>query len=222
MNPARTFYQVVLQSGADGAYLKTIDIEYTLDGTTYKRLGEKFDVSSSATGTATINFKALYAIEIRIIALEFATWPSCRFEFFASKANQTIDQSAISTTEIGTFIASNVESKFNLQANTNIMNFFNPARDCSAIETCWAGMEFCEAKTVKALHLQSNSTSKGSIDSYYVDYSADGSTFVCYNGCKPTNERDLVFLTPVRSTKMRIHPTKWTGSPEIKFTFDFI
>jgi hypothetical protein len=21
---------------------------------------------------------------------------------------------------------------------------------------------------------------------------------------------------------MRIHPTKWTGSPEVKFTFDFI
>lgn len=34
----RTFYQVVVQSGADGAYLKTIDIEYTLDGKTFKRL----------------------------------------------------------------------------------------------------------------------------------------------------------------------------------------
>jgi hypothetical protein len=102
------------------------------------------------------------------------------------------------------------------------MNFFNPARDCSAIDTCWAGMDFCEPKTVKAVHIKNDASSKGTITQFYIDYSVDGSTFVCYNDCKPTNLVDLTFASPIKSTKMRIHPTKWTGSPEVKFTFDFI
>ena len=219
---ARTFYQVVLQSGPDGAYINSIDIEYTLDGTTYKRLGQQFDTSASATGTATINFKAIYALEIRIVVLGFVTWPSCRFEFFASTLNQALSPTGVSDSEIGMFISSNVDNRLNSQAASNLLNFFNPARDCSQVDTCWAGVEFCEAKTVKALHIQNGSgVSAGTVDQYYVDYTVDGTKFLCFSDCKPTTLQDLDFNAGLTASKIRIHPTKWTGSPSVKFTFTF-
>ena len=55
----------------------------------------------------------------------------------------------------------------------------------------------------------------------YVDYSVDGINFDCYDECRgfPIKEGKMLFNKPVFGSKMRVHPTKYSGDPKVKVEF---
>jgi hypothetical protein len=91
------------------------------------------------------------------------------------------------------------------------------------METCWSGAEFCEPKNVTKLIIQDAKNATGSVKQYYLDYSPDGSKFVCYKDCVPieATEKVYIFDTPVLAKSMRVHPVKWVGEPSLKFNFEW-
>lgn len=69
-----------------------------------------------------------------------------------------------------------------------------------------------------------NDGSKGTITEVFVDYSLDSLLFVCVNDCKPVSLaglKSIVFDRPLKAKKIRVHPTKWNGAPEVRFSFDY-
>lgn len=99
---------------------------------------------------------------------------------------------------------------------------------------CWAGMDFSESKKITKLIIETpGECSKeevkgilngdGTILEYYVDYSQENTTeqFECYDGCRRIQgeRKVLVFAKPIHAQTVRVHPTKWTGSPVVRFRF---
>ena len=92
---AQTFYSVEILNGDDGNYLKQFQIEYTLDGVTYRTLPTVYDASRSSNGSSiTVNFSPIYAIALRIVVKTFQGWPNFRFEFYYSDANKIVETPA--------------------------------------------------------------------------------------------------------------------------------
>lgn len=91
------------------------------------------------------------------------------------------------------------------------------------METCWVGVEFCEAKNITKLIIQESKENKGSLVQYYLDYSSDGAKFICFNGCTPIEATQKIYVLsqPVLAKSIRVHPVKWNGQPDIKFSFEW-
>lgn len=91
------------------------------------------------------------------------------------------------------------------------------------METCWSGAEFCEPKSVTKLILQEPKENKGHLKQYYMDYSPNGSKYVCFKDCVPieATEKVYIFDKPILAKSVRVHPVKWTGEPSLKFAFEW-
>jgi hypothetical protein len=77
---------------------------------------------------------------------------------------------------------------------------------------------------VSGFSTDQNDLPNGTITEAFVDYSLDGLLFTCYKACQPitlTKISNIVFDQPLKAKKIRVHPSKWTGSPQVQFSFDY-
>ena len=101
---------------------------------------------------------------------------------------------------------------------------FHPKDDCIDKELCWMGVEVCEPREIKGFSINPNADSIGAIETVVVKFSRDGVEFNCYADCKEIflHKSGSYLLDPsVVATKLRVYPTKWTGSPSYSVTFNY-
>lgn len=101
--------------------------------------------------------------------------------------------------------------------------FFNPERSCTSKDTCFTGLELCHPRSIDSLSVAVNS---GSLKRYYLSYSLDGKNFNCFEQCRHIlyNDkivRNVIILNNLQAKNIRVYPVEWTGSPNIKVTYDY-
>ena len=81
----------------------------------------------------------------------------------------------------------------------------------------------CEPKNVTAINFPTTTNTTGAITEFYIDYSLDGNYFSCYQNCSaiPVSGSKYSFKSALKAKNVRVHPTKWSGAPEVQFTFDY-
>ena len=153
-----------------------------------------------------------------MVVVQFVIWPCSRFDFIYNNVEQRQDWAGLfSTNQINKKISSIQSSRLSNQLDINIRRFFNPATDCLDKERCWSGIELCEPKSVTAVNFPLVASGNGAISEFFIDYSLDGSYFSCYNNCSPISVTTTRYVlgTPLKAKNVRIHPTKWTGTPAV-------
>lgn len=223
----QTFYQVQIQKVDDDSYVSEFTVEFRLNNEAWKEIPQVFVAADCNSGQIlSIDFvTAVVATDIRIVVKKFVKWPACRFDFIYNNFDERNEWQGIrNIAEIDKKIAGTMGARLDNQLDINIRNFFVPTRDCKNKEQCWSGAEFCEPKQVTGFSFDQSDPTKGSITEAFVDYSLDGLLFVCYKDCAPVSLsalKSIVFDRPLKAKKIRVHPTKWSANPEVRFSFDY-
>lgn len=154
----------------------------------------------------------------------FYGWPAARIEFFYYDMIRFRKISNLKSLKyLKESIQSNFVDRMDNQMYINQRSYFRPSTTCQNKSTCFTGLELCQQRQINWVRI---STTEGILRRVYMTYSVDGVNFNCFEKCRhfvlddklPENN---LMCNGISARNVRVYPVEWTGTPNIKISYDY-